>query len=163
MKAKLILVACLLLLTAVAIWRIPSRSEKDANASLAANSVNSNSSSPPAGTNFSSGAKVHPRLASIFAKPDERPELSVLAALRPEDEPALLREYQQKTNFYQRIASMWALGFVGGDATVPVFKHALTDEFKGRPLALGMPGKTRDEFEAMIDTVWALAMRVGNC
>lgn len=157
MKTKLPLIVFIVLLVAIAVWRISTTSQKDVSVSPG-ESTGGHSSSQTGGANQHVTPKIPLRLAPILDVPSELPTLAAFRALLPEDERPLLQAYQLKTNLYDRIAITWALGFVGGDATVPVFKRALTDEFSRRRLDPGIPGRITREVLVLRQTVSALGL-----
>lgn len=94
----------------------------------------------------------------ILAHPTEMPALSTLAKLKPADEDGLLIEYQRKTNMFERIALVWSLAYIGGDASLAAFRHTLTDEFAGRQLSSGHGEETSNEANLMHQLIWAIGV-----
>ena len=70
------------------------------------------------------------------------------------DQAILVELYQATTNLVDRNALTMALGFIGDEEVVTLFKQALTQEYAGRALTSGYPGT--DEEYTLFNTVVAL-------
>ena len=67
----------------------------------------------------------------------------------------LVQLYQQTTNLADRNALTMALGLIGDEEVVAMFKNALTQEHAGKTLTSGYPGKTDEEY-TLFNTVVAM-------
>jgi hypothetical protein len=75
--------------------------------------------------------------------------------LTPADKNILLQLYRQEPSILKKRALTMALGFVGDEEVVDVFKHSLSDQYAGRKLIVGK-GLGQNEEIVMHRTVEAL-------
>jgi hypothetical protein len=82
------------------------------------------------------------------------PEWPTAKKLTPSDKTILLQLYKQETNLFKKGGLTEALGLIGDDEVVEVFKRALSNEYSGRRLKGGSP--EQDEEGVMVATVLGL-------
>ena len=98
-------------------------------------------------------------LAPLFEKPTENPSRELLVRLTEQDRDVLMEWYKHTKQLDRRFAVTIALGYVGNEETVALFKHTLLEEYRGRRLSnkhLEPHGFT--EVEVFYQTVIGLGM-----
>jgi hypothetical protein len=76
--------------------------------------------------------------------------------LTPADKELLLKLYRQEASIVKKRGLTIALGFIGDEEVVEVFKHTLSDQYTGRKLTSGNRDNETDEETTMHTTVEAL-------
>jgi hypothetical protein len=67
------------------------------------------------------------------------PRWATFKKLTPADKDILLQLYRQETNLVKKGSLTEALGFIGDEEVVEIFKHTLSDQYAGRKLKAGNP------------------------
>jgi hypothetical protein len=94
---------------------------------------------------------------SIIENWAEMPDLTKIGQLTPEEKRILVEAYRREPVLVKRRSLTFALGFGEVEKAVELFKHTLTDEFKGQKISRG-PDIGTDALSAMYRTLEMLGI-----
>ena len=113
---------------------------------------------PSGGTNYQlpiALESVPPHLQVLLQKSGRLNWPDLLAKLSTKDQPVLMQLYLQSTNAFERNSLTMALGMIGDEEVVALFKNDLTQEPEWNSLPSGYPNKA-DAENALCNTVKAM-------
>jgi hypothetical protein len=101
-------------------------------------------------------------IQALFMYYEMEPIWSDIIKLTPADKGLLLQLYRQEPSLAKKRNLTRALGFIGDEEVVEVFKHTLSDQYAGQKLSVGKGDNETDEELGMQVTVSALGFLAGK-